>query len=56
MVCTPTMLLEMPDNSAMQGFATLYDLQPLNDLLVVGIILNTTDNDPEEEDIIISGN
>ena len=46
MVCTPTMLLEMPDNAAMQGFASLYDLQPLNDLLVCGIELNTTDVDP----------
>ena len=56
MVCTPTMLLEMPDNAAMQGFATLYDLKPLNTALVAGIALNTTDNDPEEEDIVVSGN
>jgi hypothetical protein len=46
MVCTPTMLLEMPDNAAMQGFATLYDLKPLNTALVAGITLNTTDVDP----------
>jgi len=46
MVCTPTMLLEMPDNAAMQGFATLYDLKPLNTALVAGIVLNTTDVDP----------
>jgi len=46
MVCTPTMLLEMPDNAAMQGFATLYDLKPLNKFLVCGIELNTTDVDP----------
>lgn len=46
MVCTPTMLLEMPDNAAMQGFATLYDLKPLNRVLVAGIKLNDTDVDP----------
>lgn len=46
MVCTPTMLLEMPDNAAMQGFATLYDLKPLNTALVAGIKLDWVTPDP----------
>lgn len=46
MVCTPTMLLEMPDNAAMQGFSMLYDLKPLNTALVAGIKLDWVTPDP----------
>lgn len=47
MAITPTQLIEMPDNTNMQGFASLYDLKPLNECLLVGIKL-IDGKEPEE--------
>lgn len=51
MAITPTQLIEMPDNTNMQGFASLYDLKPLNECLLVGIKL-IDGKEPEELELV----